>query len=206
MTSYQADWGNTDMSKIAASEADDATGKQGAPAPFIATLLVISIVLSVLFILGILGSVFISLGAVGWWPLVKSWAANPAVKWVIALSFLSFGVVLFHIKSNHPRIFMFLEIVFAITLAWVALGESDASRLTVGLAIAATAFATADIFRGLQPDRGADSLEPRFGFDLNNIRVYQRVKLVCTIPKGIGGAAYKIELKTLEQRRILGSV
>lgn len=188
------------MSKTATVEADNNSKAQTGPTRFVTVVLIISIVLSVLFILGIVGSIVISLGTVGWWPLVQGWTTNPAIKWVIALSFLSFGVVLFQIKSHHPRVFMCLEILFAITLAWVALGELDASRLTVSLAIVATAFATADIFKGLQSNSRTGSLEPRFGFDLDNIRVYQGKELVCTIPKGIAKAAYKIDLDKLDQR------
>ncbi|WP_428606765.1 hypothetical protein [Sedimenticola sp.] len=192
------------MSKTATSETDDNREQEDSWSLFITILLIISIALSALFILSIVVSIFISVSTVGWWPLVKGWTANPAIKWMIALSFLSFGVVLFQIKSNYPRVFMILETIFAITLAWVALGESDANRLTVSLAILATAFATADIFKGLKSSGETktkkDPFEPRFGFDLNSIRVYQGEKLVCTIPKGIAGAAYKIDLEKLEQR------
>ena len=192
------------MSKTETSEADSDPKTLQSSALLITILLVISIVLSVLLIAFTVGSILLSAGTVGLWPLVKDWVENPIIKLGIALSFLSFGVVLFHIKSRYPRFFIFLEIVFAVTLAWVALGESDASRLTVSLAIAATAFATADIVKGLQSLGGSStettSFNPSFGFDRNNIRVYQGEKLICTIPKGINNAAYKIDLEKLEQR------
>lgn len=192
------------MPKTETSEEDSNPDTQQSSTLLVATILVISIVLSLLFIAVVIGSILLSAGTVGLWPLVKDWVANPIIKLAIALSFLSFGVVLFHIKSNYPRFFIFLEIVFAVTLAWVALGESDASRLTVSLAVAATAFTTADIVRGLQAlgssATATQSFEPSFGFDLNNIRVYQGKKLICTIPKGIGDAVYKIDLEKLEHR------
>ncbi|WP_029133513.1 hypothetical protein [Sedimenticola selenatireducens] len=192
------------MSKTETSEADSDPKTPQSSALLITILLVISIVLSLLFIAFAVGSILLSAGTVGLWPLVKDWVENPIIKLGIALSFLSFGVVLFHIKSGYPRFFIFLEIVFAVTLAWVALGESDASRLTVSLAIAATAFATADIVKGLQSLGGSStettSFNPSFGFDRNNIRVYQGEKLICTIPKGINNAAYKIDLEKLQQR------
>ncbi|WP_321528603.1 hypothetical protein [Sedimenticola selenatireducens] len=192
------------MSKTETSEADSDPKTTQSSALLITILLVISIVLSVLLIAFTVGSILLSAGTVGLWPLVKDWVANPIIKLGIALSFLSFGVVLFHIKSRYPRFFIFLEFVFAVTLAWVALGESDASRLTVSLAIAATAFATADIVKGLQSLGGSStettSFNPSFGFDRNNIRVYQGEKLICTIPKGINNAAYKIDLEKLQQR------
>ncbi|MBZ0098576.1 MAG: hypothetical protein K8F30_05805 [Taibaiella sp.] len=192
------------MSNTETSEADSNPKTPQSSALLITILLVISIVLSVLLIAFAVGSILLSAGTVGLWPLVKDWVTNPIIKLGIALSFLSFGVVLFHIKSHYQRFFMFLEIVFAVTLAWVALGESDASRLTVSLAIAATAFATADIVKGLQSlgnsSTETTSFNPSFGFDRNNIRVYQGEKLICTIPKGISNAAYKIDLEKLERR------
>lgn len=192
------------MSTTETSEENSNPKTEQSSTLLITIILVISIVLSLLFIAVVMGSILLSAGTVGLWPLVKDWVANPITKLAIALSFLSFGVVLFHIKSNYPRFFIFLEIVFAVTLAWVALGESDASRLTVSLAIAATAFTTADIVRGLQSlvssNTETESFKPSLGIDRNNIRVYQGDKLICTIPKGIGDAVYKIDLEKLERR------
>jgi hypothetical protein len=164
-------------------------------------LMLAGLVLLVVGILLLFVALLFSASTVAFWPALSGWFDLGWVRVAGALSFLSIGFALYYLKVAHPAYYAALQILFGLTLSWVALSNLDASHLTLVLALLGSAYAMTNGIWSIQQLRLPEPEAPQeIRFGRNQVHVYRGTERIGQLQPYSSKVVYQVHLNALTER------
>jgi hypothetical protein len=140
--------------------------------------------------------------AVAFWPRVqRAFEQYPGLRIAIASACAFTGLAFFFMRRRAPRVYGAFEIVFAVTLAWVALANKTAERLTIGTAILGSVYVAVRGAALISDSRHKAASNQITVNDWRDHIVFTRGETtIARIPNDLSNVAYKLDIDRLAER------